>query len=160
MVAAKQPSIKLDSGVKRVLVENTDGHTHELVFNPNDVLFIERLHKLYSDANQKAKELDEFQKEIVEPELDENGVPFDIGEVTRKTIEINEWFRGEIDTLLGKGTSKAIYGDVVFYGESYGVYVQLVTQLMKYIVPVRKRKTDKYTAKKVSKKTSAKTKAS
>jgi hypothetical protein len=151
--------ITIDTGVKRVLVENKNGKTHELVFNPSDVVFVEKLHQLYSNANEKVKALDKFSKKLDEPELDKNGIPIDTSNFSTKTREINEWFRGELDYLLGDGTSQAIYGDAILYGETFGAYTDLLVQLMAFVAPVRDAKTEKYRAKKVSKKTSARTKA-
>lgn len=140
-------TIKLDTGLKRIRVETTDGLTHDLVFNPNDVLFIERLHKLYQDARLKVIELEKYQEEMPEPELDENGIPEDLSPISDKTRELNNWFRGEIDKLLGENTCKAIFGDVVYYGESFGIYVQLITKLNSFIEPVRMKKIEKYVKK-------------
>lgn len=140
-------TIKLDTGVKRIKVETTDGVSFDLVINPSDVLFIERLHKLYQDARLEVIELEKYQEEMPEPELDENGIPEDLSPISKKTRELNNWFRDEIDKLLGEGTCKAIFGDVVYYGESFGVYVQLITKLNSFIEPVRVQKVNKYVKK-------------
>ena len=140
-------TIKLDTGVKRVRVETTDGLSHDLVFNPNDILFVERLHKLYQDSRLKVAELEKYQSEMPNPELDDNGIPLDLSPVSNKTKEINEWFRGEIDKLLGENTCHKIFGDTVYYGESFGVYVQLITKLNSFIEPIRVQKVQKYVKK-------------
>lgn len=136
--------ITLNTGIKRVPVETTDGNTHVLVFNPNDVIFVEKLHKLYRDGQEKVTEIEKYVEEAEDPVLDDSGVPVDISEITEKTKEINAWIRGEIDNLLGDGTCHAIFGDVNYYGESFGVYVQLITQLNSFVEPFRAAKVKKY----------------
>lgn len=141
-------TIKLETGFKHVLVQTDNSHSHELVFNPSDVVFVEKLHKLYLDAKLKVEELEKLQEKMPEPELDENGIPVSLEVVSTKTRELNDWFRGEIDNLLGENTSQKIFGDTVYYGESFGVYVQLITKLNSFIEPVRVQKVQKYVKKK------------
>lgn len=136
--------IKIDSGSITVPVQVDDNPVVEITFNPSDKLFAERLHSFYFEAKAKLIEMNEKQAENEQAEMDENGMPLEIGALMREYEEINLWLREKIDTLLGEGTAQKIYGDTVYTGERVDVYFQLFDGLFKIAGPVRAEKAKKY----------------
>lgn len=136
--------LRLDTGVKRIVINVDDERTHTLTFNPHDVSFLERGHQIYRDALEKSEQL-KAQK-MPELELDENGAPVDFAPGAELIRETNAWFREQIDAWLGAGTCQAVFGDTQFADEKLNVYAQLVEGVMKIVQPERSAKIAQYVA--------------
>ena len=152
--------LNIITGEKRIAV-SVDGVNHkEIVFNPNDVRFVEHLHRFYAEAMAKAREWQERQadieKRIAEAPTDDNGMPLNVGPIVEPLHEIDDFMRGQIDTIFGAGTAAEIFGDAVYRNPA--VYVQLIEGIRKYIEPTRAAKVEKYVRRKPGPKAKAKRK--
>jgi hypothetical protein len=151
-------TLNISTGEKRLAVSVDGVNGRELVFNPNDVLFMERLHRFYRVVMDKAREweakLPELNKQLAAIPTDDNGMPEEIDTATAPLKEMNEFMRTQIDTLFGVGISQAIYGDTVFRNPE--IYVTLVQGIQDFIQPARAEKMKKYIAPKPPRKRAAK----
>jgi len=139
-----EQTISIDTGLKKIPVSVDGNNTLVLEFNSNDLLFVEKLHAIYFEAKEKAKELQAL--DAVKPETDENGVMVEFGETKAQIEEINQWFREKIDGLFSDGISQKLFGDMVYSSPS--VYVQLIEGLFSVVGPARQQKIEKYTKRK------------
>jgi len=138
-----QQSISIDSGLKTIPISVGGKNVHELEFDTNDILFIEKLHAIYFEAKEKVKKLQALENE--KPEVDENGMIIDFKQIKTQTEEINKWFKEKIDNLVGDGSSQKIFGNKVFSNPS--VYVQLINGLFEIAGLDREQKVAKYVKK-------------
>ena len=141
-------TLKINTGEKRLAVSVDGVNGREIVFNPNDVLFIEKLHRLYRVAMEQAREWDRREPEISAAiqaiPVDENGVPETVDPAVDPLVEINRFMRKQIDDLFGAGTSEAIFGAAVYRNPS--IYLQLVEGVKPYIEQVREQRVQQYIA--------------
>lgn len=141
-------TLKITTGEKRLAVSVDGVNGREIVFNPDDVLFMERLHRFYRLAMQKAKEWearqDEQAQKLKDTPLDENGMPVSLAAAVEPLEEMNAFMREQIDAIFGDGTAKAIFGETIYRNPD--VYLQLVEGVKPYIEPVRAAKVERYIA--------------
>lgn len=141
-------TLKISTGEKRLAVSVNGVNGHEIVFNPNDVLFVEKLHHLYRLVMEKAREWERREPEISAAiqaiPVDENGVPETVDPAVNPLIEINQFMRKQIDDLFGAGTSAAVFGDAVYRNPE--IYLQLVEGIKPYVEAVRETAVSKYIA--------------
>ena len=135
-------AFQIDTGSKSIVIEVDKTYKHEIKFNPHDIVFVEKLHQLYFDAKEKAKEYQAL--DIKDPVVDENGMAMDISQPVSVTKEMNNWFRGKLDELLGEGTAKALFGDTVYTPDKVGVYAKVIEAIMSQVEPVRKDKVKQF----------------
>jgi hypothetical protein len=131
--------LQIDTGAVRLSISVDGQNGREIKFNPHDLIFVEKIHRLYFDLKAKHTEYQNIKALETSDEM-----PEDISGVIGPIRELNLWFRGQIDSLLGEGTAQAIFGDVLFADEKLGVYFQLLDAVISYTAPVRAEKIEKY----------------
>lgn len=136
--------VSLDTGIVRLSVTVDGENGRAITFNPHDVVFVEKIHKLYFDLKAKHTEYQAAKEAIQNLEKDADGMLIDIAGISAPVREINTWFRSQIDGLLGDGTCQGIFGDVMFADEKLGVYFQLLDAVISHTAPVRAEKVAKY----------------
>ncbi len=136
--------IQLDTGIVRLAVTVDGVNGREIAFNPHDVVFVEKIHKLYFDLKAKHTEYQSAKAGIESLAKDADGMLIDITGISQPVREINTWFREQIDSLLGSGTCQNIFGNVMFADEKLGVYFQLLDAVIARVEPVRAEKVNKY----------------
>lgn len=115
-----------------------------LVFNPSDVIFVEKFYKL----------LDNFQKSLTQyqsrfealekvKETDTNGVPVNVEARFDVIKEVCGYIRDEIDSLFGAGTSQMVFGDSM----NLDAFAQFFDGIKPFIQKARTEKIEKYTNK-------------
>jgi len=139
-------TLNINTGEKHLAVSVDGVNGREITFNPNDVRFMEHLHRFYQLTMQKAREWEEKQagveEEIASVSTDKNGIPETLKPAIKPIEEMNAFMREQIDELFGEGTANAVFGDTVYRNPA--VYVQLVEGIKGYIQPVREKKTSQY----------------
>lgn len=136
--------ITLDTGIVHLKVTVDGVNGREIAFNPHDIIFVEKIHKLYFDLKAKHTEYQAAKAGIEALAKDADGMLIDINGISVPVREINTWFREQLDDLLGSGTCQSIFGDVMFADEKLGVYFTLIDAVISYTQPVRKEKISKY----------------
>jgi len=139
--------INISTGLVRIAV-NVDGKNNKYIeFNPNDVLFIEKLHRFYKIVLERASEWQRIspsiEARIKEIGLDENGMPISIEPALQPLYDMNTFMKKQIDEVFGEGTSQDIFGDLVTRDPS--IYAQLIQGIQNYLQPLRKVKVERYT---------------
>jgi hypothetical protein len=135
-------SIKIDSGVKRILVN--DDPTRVIQFNPTDITFAERFYNLIGEFERKQNEYQKRAEEIEkQTEVDANGVPQNIGARITLLREVCEYVRGKIDHLFGEGSSEAAFGDVL----SLEMFTQFFDGITPFVQSARNNKLAQYNKK-------------
>jgi len=137
-------TLQIETGVIRLSVTVDGKNGREVAFNPHDLIFVEKVHKLYFDLRAKHTEYQVTKKSIQNLEKDADGMLVDIAGISVPVREINTWFREQIDGLLGENTCQGIFGDVMFADEKLGVYFQLLDAVISRTAPVRAEKITKY----------------
>lgn len=102
-----------------------------LSFNPNDVLFAERLYRLISDFEAKSAEYQERYKSLGN----------DTGAGLQLLSETVTYIRSQIDGVFGQGTSQMVFGNTY----SLDVFSQFFTAIMPFFQAARAEKVAKYT---------------
>lgn len=109
-------------------------------FNPNDLLFTERYYAMYAEFREKQKELEAKAEELENSELDDNGMPVNIGEQIEFMKQTCQFVYEKIDGLFGQGTSQKVFGDALDF-EMIGQFFEGITP---YFNKVREGKVNKY----------------
>jgi hypothetical protein len=109
-------------------------------FNPNDLLFTERYYAMYSEFREKQKELEEKANELENGELDDNGMPTNIGKQIEFMKQTCQFVYEKIDGLFGPGTSQKVFGDALDF-EMIGQFFEGITP---YFNKVREGKVNRY----------------
>jgi hypothetical protein len=122
-------SIQIDTGEKRLAIWRDGDQVGELVFNPKDTLFMERLYKLFIGVTEGIRE---------RLNIEETDQPKQI-EIIK---DVNVFVRQQIDSVFGEGKSQMLFGDTVSY--DMGIYTQFIEQIQGFIKPVRKSAVSKY----------------
>lgn len=133
-------TIRIDAGEKRILIN--DG-PEVLVFNPTDVVFVEKFYNVVGEFKQKQIEYEERATEIDgQVEVDPDGLPINMAERLKFVRELCQFSRERIDFLFGEGTSQNLFGDV----ESLDMVEQFFTVLTPFVQQERDKKIEKYRA--------------
>lgn len=128
-------SIKLNSGMKRIAIEDENGDTSPdrvLVFNPKDVVFAEKFYRFYQEVKEKAdlyKQKSEKVKKIQPTETGE--LPDNVQEYLDLLRDACEFIYQRIDGLFGDGSSKMLFQGVLD--------VDLAVEFMEKITPFIQR---------------------
>ena len=135
-------SLQINTGEKRIAIN--DDPNRVIVFNPTDVVFIEKFYRLIGDFQTqfaayqaKSAELDQNQA------TDENGIPANAGERLALLRDECLYVRGQIDNLFGPGTSQTVFGDAL----SLDACNQFFEGVAPFIQKARTEKIQKYTNK-------------
>lgn len=95
-------SLNFDTG--NITVHIQGDPNRPLTFNPKDYNIAARFFDLVKNAEEKQKEFLEKAKAV-----DESG---DTGETVELLKEMDNYFRGELDTVFGEGAAKIIFEDI------------------------------------------------
>lgn len=134
--------IKINTGVIRLKVE-CDGREEEIVFNPDDVVFMDKFVNLMSEMEKKQAEYDEKARELdAETETNAVGVPVNMKEKLALMLDICYFMRGQVDSVFGIGTSQKVFGDA----NTLDMFTQFFDGITPFIQKNRAEKMAKYTA--------------
>ena len=108
----KTDTIVIDTGEKRIAVNGDPEKV--IVFNPTDVVFVERFYQLMGQAEQKAEEY-KVRARVLEAvkDRDANGLPLNIKERLDLLRDSCGYMRTQIDDVFGAGTSQKAFGDAM-----------------------------------------------
>lgn len=129
--------LKINTGTIRLEIDDDPGRV--ISFCPTDVRFAERVQGLISELQGKQKEFESRVKALNDTaEMDENGVPLNIGDQLAMARELIEYMRGKIDEVFGAGTSQTAFGDCY----SFEALVSFFEGVAPYIAKARGQKID------------------
>jgi hypothetical protein len=145
-MASLLPSIKIDSGIKRIAINDDPDNVIE--FNPTDVIFAEKFYALMRDFEAKQDEFDRRSKELDahKDELDANGLPVNFAQGVAFLRETCGFMREKIDYLFGDGASQKAFGDTL----SLDMIAQFFQGMTPFIQTARADKVLKYTNSKMA----------
>ena len=105
-------SLKIDTGEIRLAIN--DDPNRVIVLRPNDAVFAEKFYKMLGNFQSKFNEY-RGRAATVESQtaVDANNIPLNTGERIALLKEVCEYTRGQIDELLGAGTSQIVFGDAL-----------------------------------------------
>ena len=133
-------AIKINTGLIRLKVE-CDGREEEIVFNPDDVVFMDKFVNLMDEMEKKQAEYDEKAKELdAETNADSFGVPLNMKEKLALMLDICTFMRGQVDMVFGVGTSQKIFGNA----NTLDMFTQFFDGITPYIQKNREEKMAKY----------------
>jgi|SRR5690606_5050783 len=133
-------SLRIDNGEVRLAIN--DDPNNLLIFNPKDLLFVEKFYALQAKLEKDVVTYKaEAEKLEAVTELDSKGLPVNAKDRLRFLRETGEKFRAEIDILFGEGTSKRVFGDAIVLD----AFLQFFQQLAPYIKKSRTEKVEQYT---------------
>lgn len=128
----------INSGEKRIQINDTDDY---LVFNPNDVVFVERFYKMITEFETKLKDYQAKGAELDKAtDVNELGIPVNVQERINFIHEACNFMYEQIDFLFGEGTSKMLFGET----ESLDMLEQFFSGLTPIIESYRKANVKKY----------------
>lgn len=134
----------INTGEKRIPIIRDGKSAGEVVFNPNDTLFVEKLYLLIGDFQEKIKDYESRAKAIDEnKEVDQLGLPANLMSGFALIKEISDYTKSEIDKVFGDGTSQIVFGD----SNSIDVFGQFFDGIIPYVKKVRQKKIESYTNK-------------
>jgi hypothetical protein len=132
-------SIQINTGEKRVAINGDPNRV--IVFNPTDVVFVEKFYRLIGDFQTR---LVEYQAKSIELDkdqtADENGIPANANTRLALLREGVGFIREQIDGLFGPGTSQIAFGDTL----SLDACKQFFEGITPFIQTARVQKIQKY----------------
>ena len=136
-------SIKIDSGIKRIAVN--DDPDRVIVFNPSDIQFAERYYDLTRDFEIKLAEY-EKRAEVIDQvtEVDTIGLPVNMADRIAFMRDICEYVYGQIDRLFGAGTSQKAFDGTL----GLDMIQQFFEGITPFVQQARQAKVGKYLPKK------------
>lgn len=134
-------SIRIDNGIKRIAIN--DDPERVISFNPSDVTFAEKFYQMIGDFEKKQVEFEQRAKELDASanDLDEHGIPANVGEKLAFTREVCGYMHSKIDYLFGENASQVIFQGVMSL-EAIG---QFFDGIVPFIQKSRSEKVAKYT---------------
>lgn len=133
-------TLRIETGEKRIAINGDESRL--LIFDPSDVLFVERFYKLISEFESK---LTDYQKRSKELEADTrtngNDIPANMGARLELVKEACNYSRESIDKVFGAGTSQTVFGDAL----SLDAVQQFFEGITPFIAVARSEKVQKYT---------------
>ncbi|MFM8321000.1 MAG: hypothetical protein ACKOC5_08815 [Chloroflexota bacterium] len=123
-------SIKIDTGVQRVCINDDPGRVIE--FNPTSVDFAERFYQLIREFEQRRVEYSRRAEALGSEDID--------GSLALMR-EMAEYMRGQIDFLFGAGSSQAAFGDAL----NLPAIGQFLDGITPFIQMAREKKVERYT---------------
>jgi len=139
-------TLNLNTGTIRLKITDDrdgdrDGPERFIEFNPNDIIFAEKVYALERKFLEKQQSMEARAAELdAVEEKDEFGLPINTEERLRFIREISDWLREQIDDLFGSGTSRKVFGDL----HSLDVYEQFFEGIRPYFKKARSEKVDQY----------------
>ena len=136
-------SITIDAGVIRLVVNKDPERAFE--FNPRDMIFVECYYNMLEEFEAKQEEYLKRAKLLEDDsEMDSRGAFKNTKERIKLLKEVCVYFRGQIDSIFGKDTSKVVFGKAM----SLEMIVQFLNEVTPYIEKERQEKMKKYAVKK------------
>lgn len=140
-------NLQITTGEKRITI-NGDA-SRVIVFNPSDVLFVEKFYKLIGEFEVKLNEYREEAKRLdANKDTDSNGVAVNVEEQLTLVRSACGFIRDRIDNVFGADTSQKAFGDTM----SLDVFSQFFDGIGPYIKTERSAKVQKYTNKRPTRK--------
>ena len=134
-------NIDLNSNVIRISIDGDENRV--IKFDPNDSLFAEKFYKSCHEIDVKqsafyrrVEELNSHKKE-----LDDNGIPKNVGDGIAFLKDVCDFMRGQVDYLFGNGTAQMVFGD----SRNLETISSFFVQLKPYFERGREKKIEKYT---------------
>jgi hypothetical protein len=139
-------NLKIGSGIERITINDDPDRVIE--FDPSEVGFVERFYKVYHEFEEKQAEFEKRSKALdaEKDNVDENGVPVNIGEGIALMKDVCSYMRDRIDYVFGQGTSQVVFGDALSM-ERIGEFFEGMTP---FVQANRSEKMAKYLTKKTS----------
>jgi len=135
-------SLQINTGEIRLAIN--DDPERVIVLRPNDAIFAEKFYKMLGSFQTK---FTEYQGRAVavesKTETDENDIPLNTGERIELLKEICQYAHGQIDELIGVGTSQIVFGDSL----NIDAIVQFFEGIRPYVQTARAEKVAKYSNK-------------
>lgn len=133
-------NLVIDAGVVRILIN--DG-PHALVFNPTDVVFVERFYAMLREFETRMGEYEEQAAELDKSrDVDAMGIPTNAKQRLEFIHDICAFVFSQIDELFGSDTSLHLFGGM----ESLDMIEQFFSGLAPLIQETRQKQVAKYTA--------------
>lgn len=134
-------SLRINTGTKKILIN--DGPDF-IEFNPNDIVFAEKFYALMQDFQAKQAEYLERASDLEQSaEVDELGIPTNMGETIALLREVCDFLCERIDGLFGVGTCQKVFGGSV----TLDMFEQFFTGITPFIQTSRVEKVEKYSGK-------------
>lgn len=135
-------TLNLNTGTVRLkITDDRGGPERYLQFNPNDIVFAEKVYNLEQKFLEKQESMEARAAEIdAVEEADKFGLPINTSERLAFIREISEWLRGQIDDVFGEGTSQMVFGDL----HDLDVYEQFFEGIRPHFNKARSEKVDQY----------------
>lgn len=134
-------SIRYNDGMIRLMVN--DDPDRVIVFDPEDVVFLDKVYGLIADIEKKKAEFVEAEKELAkDEEVDAYGIPVNMRQRLKLLLDICLFFREQIDLIFGEGTSQMVFGN----SNTLDMFEQFFNGITPYIYKHRQEKLAKYTA--------------
>jgi hypothetical protein len=134
-------SLQINSGEKRIAINQDPDRV--IVFNPKDVIFVEKFYLLIADFEEKSKEYQARFEELSKSETkDAHGFPVNTDARFELLKEVCVYIRGEIDNIFGKDASQKAFGDAYDIDQ----FKQFFDGMTPFIQAARAEKLQKYTS--------------
>lgn len=122
-------------------IERDGEHVGEIHFDPDDVVFAERVYDLLDKLRQTEKDYETKSTALeAEKEEDEYGIPKNARERLKFLREVCEDLNCKIDDVFGEGASAMVFGGAL----SLDAIVQFLEEITPYMEKSRAGKVDKY----------------
>ncbi len=133
-------NLQIITGEKRITINGDPSRV--IVFNPSDVLFVEKFYKLISEFETKLQEYkDEAKRLEAENATDTHGIAINTEEQLTLVRNGCLFIREKIDDVFGAGTSQKAFGDTL----ALSVFSQFFEGITPFIKTERSAKVTKYT---------------
>lgn len=132
-------SININTGEITVLINGDESRA--IVFNPNDLSFLESFCDLLEDFEKKEKEFKNKELALnANKDVDSRGIPQNIKGKIALNREICLYMREKIDTVFGAGASDTAFGEA----NTVDMFVQFFDGIAHFIKSARSERTAKY----------------
>lgn len=135
-------SLQINTGEIRLAIN--DDPNRVIVLKPNDAIFAEKFYKMLGNFQAK---FTEYRGRAVavesKTEADANDIPLNTGERIELLKEICQYAHGQIDELIGAGTSQIVFGDSL----NIDAIVQFFEGIRPFVQTARAEKVAKYSNK-------------
>lgn len=134
-------SIRCNDNKIRLMVN--DDPDRVISFDPEDVVFLDKVYGLIADIDKKKTEFVEKEKELAKNEkVDAYGIPENMRQRLKLLLDICLYFRDQVDLIFGEGTSQTVFGN----SNTLDMFEQFFSGITPYIYKNRQEKLAKYAA--------------
>ena len=135
-------SLQINTGEIRLAIN--DDPNRVIVLRPNDAIFAEKFYKMLGSFQEKFTEYQGRAGAVdSKTEADANDIPLNTGERIELLKEICQYAHGQIDELIGVGTSQIVFGDSL----NIDAIVQFFEGIRPFVQTARAEKVAKYSNK-------------